>query len=189
MSLHPEVEKEIEAGPQSICDHYVEHIPVMRNESLDEFARRCVEFAVEKEREAIRKEAVSDTPYGKIITALSTLAKLPCDDDEHIRRSPVMDEVVRIRANADLMERENAALRHDIERHVKIASDLATELARAQHDLITLCLRLCMEPNDSHSPDTADVLNRWRKAWEAAAAGKPIFGAIDTAIAQGKGEK
>ena len=73
------------------------------------------------------------------------------------------------------------SLRSDIDRHVKIASDLATELARAQHDLITLCLRLCMEPNDSHSPDTAEVLNRWRKAWEAAAAGEPIFAAIDAA--------
>ena len=31
--FHPEVEKEIEAGPQSICD---QHIPVMRNESLEE---------------------------------------------------------------------------------------------------------------------------------------------------------
>lgn len=86
---------------------------------------------------------------------------------------------------AQYLEIENAALRHDIERHVQAAADLATEMARAQHDITTLCLRLCMEPNDSHSPDTADVLNRWRKVWEAVAGGMPI----DAAIAQGKGEK
>jgi len=39
------------------------------------------------------------------------------------------------------------------------------------HDLLTLCLRLCMEPTDSHSPDTMAVLDRWRKAWEEAAGG------------------
>ena len=32
------------------------------------------------------------------------------------------------------LERENAALRHDVERHVKIASDLATELEAARKD-------------------------------------------------------
>ena len=55
MNLHPEVEKEIEAGPQSICDHYVEHIPVMRNESLEEFARRIAQIAMEEEREECAK--------------------------------------------------------------------------------------------------------------------------------------
>ena len=39
------------------------------------------------------------------------------------------------------------------------------------HELLTLCLRLCMEPTDSHSPDTMAVLDRWRKAWEEAAGG------------------
>ena len=39
------------------------------------------------------------------------------------------------------------------------------------HDLLTLCLRLCMEPSDSHSPDTMAVLDKWRKAWEEAAGG------------------
>jgi DNA-binding transcriptional LysR family regulator len=59
---------------------------------------------------------VSDTPYRKIISSLATLAKMPCDDDEHIRRSPVMDEVVRIRAAADYLERENADLRANLEK-------------------------------------------------------------------------
>lgn len=39
------------------------------------------------------------------------------------------------------------------------------------HELLTLCLRLCMEPADSHSPETDAVLERWRKAWEEAAGG------------------
>lgn len=41
----------------------------------------------------------------------------------------------------------------------------------SQKDVLTLCLRLCLEPSDSHSPDTLDVLDRYRPAWEAAAGG------------------
>ena len=39
------------------------------------------------------------------------------------------------------------------------------------HDLLTLCLRLCLEDSYSHSPETHAVLDRWRKAWEEAAGG------------------
>ena len=42
----------------------------------------------------------------------------------------------------------------------------------AQKDVITLCLRLCLEPVDSHSPETSEVLERYRPQWEAAAGGK-----------------
>ena len=45
-------------------------------------------------------------------------------------------------------------------------------------DLLTLCLRLCLEPAESHSPDTLAVLDRWRPAWEAAAGGMPMEEAI-----------
>ena len=49
MSLHPEVEKEIEAGPLASVEGR------FGAESLEEFARRCVEFAVEKERDGCAK--------------------------------------------------------------------------------------------------------------------------------------
>ena len=38
-------------------------------------------------------------------------------------------------------------------------------------DVLRLCLRLCLEPAESHSPETLDVLDRYRAAWEAAAGG------------------
>ena len=62
--LYPEVLNMIEAGPQSICDHYVEHIPVMRNESLEEFARRIALRAVELEREECAKVCESRAGSG-----------------------------------------------------------------------------------------------------------------------------
>ena len=40
-----------------------------------------------------------------------------------------------------------------------------------ERDVLTLCLRLCLEPADSHSPDTSAVLERYRPAWEAMAGG------------------
>ena len=49
---------------------------------------------------------------------------------------------------------------------------LERELAEARKDVITLCLRLCMEPTDSHAPETRDVLERYRAEWEAAAKGE-----------------
>jgi|SRR5579864_423823 len=44
----------------------------------------------------------------------------------------------------------------------------------AEKDVITLCLRLCLEPADSHSPETREVLERYRPQWEAAAGGKIV---------------
>ena len=42
---------------------------------------------------------------------------------------------------------------------------------QTERDVLTLCLRLCLEPADSHSPDTRAVLERYRPAWEAMAGG------------------
>ena len=58
MSLHPEVEKMIEAGPQQIGtrDDESSHEPKIESvyETPEEFARRIAALAVEKEREAMR---------------------------------------------------------------------------------------------------------------------------------------
>jgi len=61
--------------------------------------------------------------------------------------------------------------------------------SQAEHDVITLCLRLCLEPSDSHAPETRDVLERWRSAWEAAAGGMDIYAAIDAARKQEDGHE
>ena len=47
-----------------------------------------------------------------------------------------------------------------------------------KRDVLTLCLRLCLEPADSHAPETLAVLEKWRNAWEAVAAGMEIDQAI-----------
>jgi len=120
---------------------------------------------------------VSDTPYGKIITALSTLAKLPCDDDEHIRRSPVMDEVVRIRANADLMERENAALRSELE-------GVRKDVAIFREALIHIGQHMQTDEQSAYMP-----LNEWIGHASVDDARKRDRELIDAAIAQGEGEK
>ena len=60
MSLHPEVEKEIEAGPQEVpivAYRGGTGFPTKR-ETTEEFARRCVEFAVEKERQSNSEAAM-----------------------------------------------------------------------------------------------------------------------------------
>lgn len=78
-------------------------------------------------------------------------------------------------------ERELSVARADLkaerDKYLKLSEAYEgcdVELKEAERDVIVLCLRLCMEPNDSHSPDTADVLNRWRKVWEAVAGGMPV---------------
>lgn len=54
MSLHPEVEKEIEAGPLAVeVDH--DTGKVKKREHPQEFARRIAALAVEKEREGCAK--------------------------------------------------------------------------------------------------------------------------------------
>lgn len=122
---------------------------------------------------------MSDTPYGKILKSLADLAKLPDDENYRVSRNFVMREVVTIRESADLLERENAALRHDIERHVKIASDLATELEGVRKDAERWRYRINCEYETSCS-STAISREEWIASRTAA---------IDAAIAQGKGEK
>lgn len=48
------------------------------------------------------------------------------------------------------------------------------EIERLRADVLGLCLRLFLEPHDSHAPETRGILDRWRKATEAAAAGMPL---------------
>ena len=55
MSLHPEVMKEIEAGPQMISGPIVMNEQTLRPETPEEFARRIAALAVEKEREECAK--------------------------------------------------------------------------------------------------------------------------------------
>ena len=56
--------------------------------------------------------------------------------------------------------------------------------SEAERDTLTLCLRLCLEPTDSHAPETLEVLERWHErtinaaqaATNAAGQDKRIFG-------------
>lgn len=40
--------------------------------------------------------------------------------------------------------------------------------AAIERDVLTLCLRLCVEPAYMNAPETNEVLERWRPKWEAA---------------------
>ena len=50
-----------------------------------------------------------------------------------------------------------------------------------EYDVLTLCLRLCLEPADTHSPEVHAVMDHYRPAWEAAAGGMPYDEALDKA--------
>lgn len=68
------------------------------------------------------------------------------DRNELIKVEPLyIKPGVLIQANADLQERENADLRSDIERHVRIASEQATEMAALREDLADLERQACTE--------------------------------------------
>jgi hypothetical protein len=60
--LHPEVEKEIEAGPQLVprSKAMATKLFTHTQESPQEFARRIAALAVEKEREALRDAFVDE---------------------------------------------------------------------------------------------------------------------------------
>ena len=85
------------------------------------------------------------------------------------------------RDNSVKEQRENAALRHDIERHVKIASDLATELEGVRKDAERLDwmedVSKCYWVQVDAQPDGHTV---------RAGQGTGLRAAIDAAIAAGK---
>ena len=126
-------------------------------------------------------EAVSDRPIHEVLAEIS--AKVPPEEWAKLDKTHYADPDTL--ATLNRLERENADLRAKLEserdKYLKLSEAYEgcdVELKEANRDVIVLCLRLCMEPNNSHSPDTADVLHRWRKAWEAAAGGMPIDAAI-----------
>lgn len=75
-------------------------------------------------------EAVSDRPIHEVLAEIS--AKVPPEEWAKLDKTHYADPDTL--ATLAKLERENAALRHDVERHVKIASDLATELEAARKD-------------------------------------------------------
>lgn len=93
--------------------------------------------------DAAKGEAVSDTPYGRIIKATAALVSLP-DEDNRISRSRVVDEVMRIKAESYLLERENA--------------DLTAKLARIEQ---------VGERPESSSPGPDDFTDGWNAAIQA----------------------
>ena len=53
-----------------------------------------------------------------------------------------------------------------------------------EYDLLTLCLRLCLEPANSHGEETRKVLEHYRPAWEAAVAGVSFDKALALAVSE-----